>query len=79
MPRFQTKEVGDRQTELIAIACWMIFLARFVSLVVQVFIFASRVCGYPRYSRPDREMPGSRGHGSHDPAGFYGSDDPQGW
>jgi hypothetical protein len=28
LPRFQTKEAGDRWTELIAIACWMIFLAR---------------------------------------------------
>jgi hypothetical protein len=28
MPRFQTKEAGDRWTELTAIACWMIFLAR---------------------------------------------------
>lgn len=28
MPRFHSKEVGDRWTELIAIVCWMIFLAR---------------------------------------------------
>ena len=28
MPRFQTKEAGDRWTELTAIACWIIFLAR---------------------------------------------------
>lgn len=28
MPRFHTKEAGDRWTELTAIACWMIFLAR---------------------------------------------------
>jgi hypothetical protein len=28
MPRFQTKEAGDRWTELTATACWMIFLAR---------------------------------------------------
>jgi hypothetical protein len=28
MPRFQTKEAGDRWTELTAIACWMIYLAR---------------------------------------------------
>ena len=28
MPRFQTKEAGDRWTELTALACWMIFLAR---------------------------------------------------
>jgi hypothetical protein len=28
MPRFHTKEVGDRWTQLIALACWMIFLAR---------------------------------------------------
>jgi hypothetical protein len=28
LPRFQTKEAGDRWTELTAIACWMIFLAR---------------------------------------------------
>jgi hypothetical protein len=28
MPRFQTKEAGDRWTELTAISCWMIFLAR---------------------------------------------------
>lgn len=27
-PRFQSKEVGDRWTELTALACWMIFLAR---------------------------------------------------
>lgn len=27
-PRFQSKEVGDRWSELTAIACWMIFLAR---------------------------------------------------
>lgn len=27
-PRFQTKEAGDRWTELTALACWMIFLAR---------------------------------------------------
>ena len=28
MPRFQTKEAGDLWTELTAIACWMIYLAR---------------------------------------------------
>lgn len=28
LPRFQTKEAGDRWTELTTIACWMIFLAR---------------------------------------------------
>ena len=28
MPHFHTKEAGDRWTELTAIACWMIFLAR---------------------------------------------------
>jgi hypothetical protein len=28
MPRFQTKETGDRWTELTALACWMIYLAR---------------------------------------------------
>jgi len=28
MPRFQTKEAGDRWTELTALACWMIYLAR---------------------------------------------------
>ena len=28
LPRFQSKEAGDRWTELTAIACWMIFLAR---------------------------------------------------
>jgi hypothetical protein len=28
LPRFQTKEAGDRWTELTAIACWIIFLAR---------------------------------------------------
>jgi hypothetical protein len=28
MPRFQTKEAGDPWTELTALACWMIFLAR---------------------------------------------------
>jgi hypothetical protein len=28
LPRFQTKEAGDRWTELTALACWMIFLAR---------------------------------------------------
>jgi len=28
MPRFQTKEAGDRWTELTAIACWTIYLAR---------------------------------------------------
>jgi hypothetical protein len=28
MPRFHCKEVGDRWTALIVIACWMIFLAR---------------------------------------------------
>jgi hypothetical protein len=28
MPRFQTKEAGDRWTELTALACWMIFMAR---------------------------------------------------
>jgi hypothetical protein len=27
-PRFQTKEAGDRWTELTAIACWILFLAR---------------------------------------------------
>jgi hypothetical protein len=27
-PRFHTKEAGDRWTELTALACWMIFLAR---------------------------------------------------
>jgi hypothetical protein len=27
-PRFQTKEAGDRWSELTALACWMIFLAR---------------------------------------------------
>ena len=27
-PRFQSKEVGDRWSELTAIACWLIFLAR---------------------------------------------------
>jgi hypothetical protein len=27
-PRFQSKEIGDRWSELTAIACWMIFLAR---------------------------------------------------
>ena len=27
-PRFQTKEAGDRWTELTALACWMLFLAR---------------------------------------------------
>jgi hypothetical protein len=27
-PRFQSKEVGDRWSELIAIACWLLFLAR---------------------------------------------------
>jgi DDE superfamily endonuclease len=30
LPRFQTKEAGDRWTELTALACWMIFLARSV-------------------------------------------------
>jgi hypothetical protein len=28
LPRFQTKEAGDRWTELTAMACWIIFLAR---------------------------------------------------
>ncbi len=28
LPRFQSKEAGDRWSELTAIACWMIFLAR---------------------------------------------------
>jgi len=28
LPRFQSKETGDRWTELTALACWMIFLAR---------------------------------------------------
>jgi hypothetical protein len=28
MPRFHTKEAGDRWTELTALACWIIFLAR---------------------------------------------------
>jgi hypothetical protein len=28
MPRFQSKEAGDRWTELTALACWIIFLAR---------------------------------------------------
>ncbi len=28
LPRFQTKEAGDRWTELTSIVCWMIFLAR---------------------------------------------------
>jgi hypothetical protein len=28
LPRFQTKEAGDRWTELTALACWMLFLAR---------------------------------------------------
>lgn len=28
LPRFQTPEVGDRWTELTAIACWILFLAR---------------------------------------------------
>lgn len=28
LPRFQTKEAGDRWTELTMIACWIIFLAR---------------------------------------------------
>jgi len=28
MPKFQTKEAGDRWTELTAIACWMLYLAR---------------------------------------------------
>ncbi len=28
LPRFQTKEAGDRWTELTALACWMIYLAR---------------------------------------------------
>lgn len=28
LPRFQTKEAGDRWIELTALACWMIFLAR---------------------------------------------------
>jgi hypothetical protein len=28
MPHFQTKEAGDRWTELIALACWIIFLSR---------------------------------------------------
>ncbi len=27
-PRFQSKEAGDRWTELTALACWMVFLAR---------------------------------------------------
>jgi len=27
-PRFQSKEVGDRWSELTAIACWLLFLAR---------------------------------------------------
>ena len=27
-PRFQSKEAGDRWTELTALACWMLFLAR---------------------------------------------------
>jgi hypothetical protein len=27
-PRFHSKEVGDRWSELTAIACWMLFLAR---------------------------------------------------
>jgi hypothetical protein len=27
-PRFQTKEAGDRWTELTALACWMLYLAR---------------------------------------------------
>lgn len=27
-PRFQTKEAGDRWTELIGLACWVLFLAR---------------------------------------------------
>jgi len=31
-PRFQTKEAGDRWTELTALACWMIFLARAITL-----------------------------------------------
>lgn len=28
MPRFQTKEAGDRRTELTAIVCWLLYLAR---------------------------------------------------
>lgn len=28
LPRFQSKEAGDRWTELTSLACWMIFLAR---------------------------------------------------
>lgn len=28
MPHFHVKETGDRWTELTALACWMIFLAR---------------------------------------------------
>jgi hypothetical protein len=28
LPRFQSKEVGDRWTELTALACWIIYLAR---------------------------------------------------
>jgi hypothetical protein len=28
LPRFQTQEAGDRWTEITALACWMIFLAR---------------------------------------------------
>jgi hypothetical protein len=28
MPRFQTKEAGDRWTELTAIVCWLLYLAR---------------------------------------------------
>jgi hypothetical protein len=27
-PRFQSKEVGDRWSELVALACWMLFVAR---------------------------------------------------
>jgi hypothetical protein len=28
LPRFQTKEAGDRWTALTALACWMVYLAR---------------------------------------------------
>jgi hypothetical protein len=28
MPKFQTKEAGDRWTELTAVACWLLYLAR---------------------------------------------------
>jgi hypothetical protein len=35
LPRFQTKEAGDRWTELTALACWMIYLARQLSKIAR--------------------------------------------